>query len=106
MWMADLFLQLNQDKSQRENPSPRLRDLKPSQCVKNLGVIFGSELTFSPHIKNIAEIGCYLLNMVKTRGMLMLLSQVVSITVMPRSVVFLKRASIIDSYCRIQPLTC
>ena len=50
--MAVNFLQLNQDKTEvfvigpegkREKLLPKLKDLKPSQCVKNLGVIFDSE---------------------------------------------------------------
>ena len=45
-WMAVNFLQLNQDKTevlregQREKLLPKLHNLKPTQSVKNLGVIF------------------------------------------------------------------
>merc|ERR1712035_195653 len=69
--MAEKFLQLNQDKTevlvigpegQREKLLPKLQDFKPSQYVKNLGVIFDSELSFIPHIKNITKIGFYHLN--------------------------------------------
>lgn len=47
--MADNFLQVNQDKikvviidpeDNREKLLPKLQDLKPSQCVRNLGVLF------------------------------------------------------------------
>lgn len=67
-WMAENFLQLNQDKTEvlvigpeglREELLPKLWDFKPSQYVKNLGVVFDSELTFVPHIKNITMIGFY-----------------------------------------------
>lgn len=67
-WMAENFLQLNQDKTEvlvigpegrREELLPKLRDFKPSQYVKNLGVVFDSELTFVPHIHNITKIGFY-----------------------------------------------
>ena len=67
-WMAENFLQLNQDKTEvlvigpegkREKLLPKLQDFKPAQCVKNLGVIFDSELTFIPHIKNVTKIGFY-----------------------------------------------
>ena len=44
---------------QREKLLPKLEDFKPSKSVKNLGVIFDSELTFIPHIKNITKIGFY-----------------------------------------------
>ncbi|XP_076601118.1 uncharacterized protein LOC143329205 [Chaetodon auriga] len=67
-WMAVNFLQLNQDKTEvlvigpegkREKLLPKLQDFKPTQCVKNLGVIFDSELNFIPHIKNVTKIGFY-----------------------------------------------
>ena len=67
-WMAVNFLQLNQDKAevlviapegQREKLLPKLQDLKPTQSVKNLHVIFDSELNFIPHIRNMTTIGVY-----------------------------------------------
>uniref|UniRef100_A0A672IAL3 Reverse transcriptase domain-containing protein n=1 Tax=Salarias fasciatus TaxID=181472 RepID=A0A672IAL3_SALFA len=79
-WMAVNFLQLNQDKTevlvigpegQREKILPKLRDFKPAQLVKNLGVIFDSELSFIPHIKNITKIGFYhLKNIARVRPFL------------------------------------
>ena len=79
-WMAENFLQLNQDKTEvlvigpegkREKLLPKLQDFKPSQSVKNLGVIFDSELTFIPHIKNITKIGFYhLKNIARVRPFL------------------------------------
>ncbi|XP_029938415.1 uncharacterized protein LOC115381268 [Salarias fasciatus] len=79
-WMAVNFLQLNQDKTevlvigpegQREKILPKLRDFKPAQSVKNLGVIFDSELNFIPHIKNITKIGFYhLKNIARVRPFL------------------------------------
>ena len=65
-WMAENFLQLNQDKTevlvigpegQREKLLPKLQDFKPTKFVKNLGVILDSELNFLPHIKNMTKIG-------------------------------------------------
>ncbi|KAK7891097.1 hypothetical protein WMY93_023060 [Mugilogobius chulae] len=66
-WMAENFLQLNQDKTevlvigpeaQREKLLSKLQtqSFNPSSQVRNLGVIFDSELTFIPHIKNITKI--------------------------------------------------
>ena len=49
----------------REKLSPKLQDFKPSQSVKNLGVIFDSDLNFITHIKNVTKIG-YILKMIKT----------------------------------------
>uniref|UniRef100_A0A8C6NVU5 Reverse transcriptase domain-containing protein n=1 Tax=Nothobranchius furzeri TaxID=105023 RepID=A0A8C6NVU5_NOTFU len=81
-WMAENFLQLNQDKTevlvigpeaQRETPLPKLQSLSfnPSEQVKNLGLIFDSELTFIPHIKNITKIGFYhLKNIARVRPIL------------------------------------
>uniref|UniRef100_A0A8C6LGB2 Reverse transcriptase domain-containing protein n=1 Tax=Nothobranchius furzeri TaxID=105023 RepID=A0A8C6LGB2_NOTFU len=81
-WMAENFLQLNQDKTevlvigpeaQREKLLPKLQSLSfnPSEQVKNLGVIFDSELTFIPHIKNITKIGFYhLKNIARVRPIL------------------------------------
>ena len=79
-WMAVNFLQLNQDPTEvlvigpegkREKLLPKLKDLKPSQCVKNLGVIFDSELNFIPHIKNVTKIGFYhLKNIARVRPFL------------------------------------
>ena len=60
------FLLLNQDKTevlvigpedQRKKLETKLQDLKPPKTVQNLGVIFDSELSFIPHIKNISKIG-------------------------------------------------
>lgn len=47
--------------AQREKLLPKLQaqSFNPSSQVKNLGVIFDSELTFIPHIKNITKIGFY-----------------------------------------------
>ena len=81
-WMAENFLQLNQDKTevlvigpeaQREKLLPKLQALSfyPSSQVRNLGVIFDSELTFIPHIKNITKIGFYhLKNIARVRPIL------------------------------------
>ena len=81
-WMAENFLQLNQDKTevlvigpeaQREKLLPKLQSLSfsPSPQVRNLGVIFDSELTFIPHIKNITKIGFYhLKNIARVRPIL------------------------------------
>ena len=79
-WMAVNFLQLNQDKTEvlligpegeREKLLPKLQDFKTSQCVKNLGVIFDSELNFIPHIKNVTKIGFYhLKNIARVRPFL------------------------------------
>ncbi len=79
-WMAVNFLQLNQDKTevlvigpegQKEKLLSKLYDFKPTQSVKNLGVIFDSELNFIPHIKNITKIGFYhLKNMARVRPFL------------------------------------
>uniref|UniRef100_A0A8C6Q5K8 Reverse transcriptase domain-containing protein n=1 Tax=Nothobranchius furzeri TaxID=105023 RepID=A0A8C6Q5K8_NOTFU len=81
-WMAENFLQLNQDKTevlvigpeaQREKLLPKLQSLSfnPSEQVKKLGVIFDSELTFIPHIKNITKIGFYhLKNIARVRPIL------------------------------------
>lgn len=79
-WMAENFLQLNQDKTEvlvigpegkREKLLPKLQDFKPTQCVKNLGVIFDSELNFIPHIKNVTKIGFYhLKNIARVRPFL------------------------------------
>ena len=61
-WMAESFLQLN--------CLPKLNAFKPSQCVKNLGVLFDFELDFIPHrnttkiffyqVKNIARVRPFL----------------------------------------------
>ena len=80
--MTDHFLQLNQDKTEvlvigpepmRVELLPKLQSvsLNPSSQVKNLGVIFDSELTFIPHIKNITKIGFYhLKNIARIRPVL------------------------------------
>lgn len=81
-WMAENFLQLNQDKTevlvidpkaQGENLVSKLLklSLNPSNQVKNLGVIFDSELNFIPHIKNITKTGFYhLKNIARVRPFL------------------------------------
>uniref|UniRef100_A0A8C6KAZ9 Reverse transcriptase domain-containing protein n=1 Tax=Nothobranchius furzeri TaxID=105023 RepID=A0A8C6KAZ9_NOTFU len=81
-WMAENFLQLNQDETevlvispeaQREKLLPKLQSLSlnPSSQVKNLGVTFDSELTFILHIKNITKIGFYhLKNIARVRPIL------------------------------------
>uniref|UniRef100_A0A671UM61 Reverse transcriptase domain-containing protein n=1 Tax=Sparus aurata TaxID=8175 RepID=A0A671UM61_SPAAU len=79
-WMAVNFLQLNQDKTevlvigpegQREKLFPKLQHFKPTQSVKNLGVIFDSELNFIPHIRNMTKIGFYhLKNIARVRPFL------------------------------------
>uniref|UniRef100_A0A3B3HCT2 Reverse transcriptase domain-containing protein n=1 Tax=Oryzias latipes TaxID=8090 RepID=A0A3B3HCT2_ORYLA len=67
-WMAENFLQLNQDKTEvlvigsedkREIVLSKLKNYKTSQCVRNLGVIFDSEMNFIPQIKNITNTGFY-----------------------------------------------
>ena len=64
-WMAENFLQLNQDKTEvliigpegkREKLLPKLNAFKHSQYIKNLGVLFDSELDFIPHIRNTTNI--------------------------------------------------
>ena len=68
--MAENFLQLNQDKTevliidpkaQREKLLLKLQtlSLNPSNQVKNLVVIFYSELNFIPHIKHVTKTGFY-----------------------------------------------
>ena len=81
-WMAENFLQLNQDKTevliigpeaQREKLLSKLQafSLCPSLQVKNLGVIFDSELGFIPHIKHVTKIGFYhLKNIARVRPIL------------------------------------
>lgn len=55
--MAENFLQFSLDKAEdfvigpedvREKLLPKLRVLKPSQSMNNLGIIFNSELNFIP----------------------------------------------------------
>ena len=41
---------------QREKLLLKLQNLKPTQSIKNLGVIFDSELNFIPHIRNMTKI--------------------------------------------------
>ena len=64
--MAENFLQLNQNKTedlvigteaQRNNLNLKLQALalNPRQQVKNLGVIFDSDLSFETHIRNIIK---------------------------------------------------
>ena len=79
-WMAENFLQLNQDKTEvlfigpedkREIISSKMQNFKPSQCVRNLGVLFDSELNFIPHIKNVTKTGFYhLKNIARVRPFL------------------------------------
>ena len=79
-WMAVNFLQLNQDKTevlvigpegQREKVLSKLQGFKPAQSIRNLGVIFDSELNFIPHIKNLTKIGFYhLKNIARVRPFL------------------------------------
>uniref|UniRef100_A0A3P8P5K8 Reverse transcriptase domain-containing protein n=1 Tax=Astatotilapia calliptera TaxID=8154 RepID=A0A3P8P5K8_ASTCA len=81
-WMAENFLQLNQDKTevlivgpeaQREKLLSKLEafSLCPSLQVKNLGVIFDSELGFIPHVKHVTKIGFYhLKNIARVRPIL------------------------------------
>uniref|UniRef100_A0A671TXF6 Reverse transcriptase domain-containing protein n=1 Tax=Sparus aurata TaxID=8175 RepID=A0A671TXF6_SPAAU len=83
-WMAENFLQLNQDKTEvliigpegkREKLLPKLNAFKHSQCIKNLGVLFDSELDFIPHIRNSTKIGFYhLKNIARVRPFLSLAS--------------------------------
>lgn len=62
------YLQLNQDNTEvlvigpegkTVKPLSKLQDFKPSQSVKNLGVIFDSELSFTSDIKNVTKQGFY-----------------------------------------------
>uniref|UniRef100_A0A3B3C1C6 Reverse transcriptase domain-containing protein n=1 Tax=Oryzias melastigma TaxID=30732 RepID=A0A3B3C1C6_ORYME len=83
-WMAENFLQLNQDKTEvlvigsedkREFVLSKLKNYKTSQCVRNLGVIFDSEFNFIPQIKNITKTGFYhLKNIARVRPFLSLAS--------------------------------
>ncbi|XP_074522673.1 uncharacterized protein LOC141787880 [Halichoeres trimaculatus] len=81
-WMAENFLQLNQGKTevliidpkaQGEKLFSKLQTLSLTPCnqVKNLGVIFDSELNFIPHIKNVTKTGFYhLKNIARVRPFL------------------------------------
>ena len=81
-WMAQNFLQLNQDKTEilvigpealREKLNFKLDALqiKPSDKIKNLGVVFDSDLSFEHHIRQITKIGFYhLKNIAKVRPLL------------------------------------
>uniref|UniRef100_A0A1A8K0K3 Reverse transcriptase domain-containing protein n=1 Tax=Nothobranchius kuhntae TaxID=321403 RepID=A0A1A8K0K3_NOTKU len=81
-YLTDRTFMLNQGKTevlvigpeaQREKLLPKLQSMSfyPSLQVKNLGVIFDSELTFIPHIKNITKIGFYhLKNIARVRPIL------------------------------------
>ncbi|XP_074533220.1 uncharacterized protein LOC141796151 [Halichoeres trimaculatus] len=81
-WMAENFLQLNQGKTevliidpkaQGEKLFSKLQTLSLTPCnqVKNLGVIFDSELNFIPHIKSVTKTGFYhLKNIARVRPFL------------------------------------
>ena len=81
-WMAENFLQLNQDKTEILIIDPKAQgekllstlqtmSLTPSNQVKNLGVIFDSELNFIPHIKQVTKTGFYhLKNIARVRPLL------------------------------------
>uniref|UniRef100_A0A3P9MAR3 Reverse transcriptase domain-containing protein n=1 Tax=Oryzias latipes TaxID=8090 RepID=A0A3P9MAR3_ORYLA len=69
-WMQNNFLQLNSDKTevivfgpqkQRESVSSYLHSLslKPSNQVRNLGVIMDSDLNFNSHIKSVTSAAFY-----------------------------------------------
>ena len=83
-WMAENFSQLNQDRTEvliigpegkREKLLPKLNAFKHSQCIKNLGVLFYSELDFLPHIRNTTKIIFYhLKNITRVRPFLSLAS--------------------------------
>uniref|UniRef100_A0A3B3D471 Reverse transcriptase domain-containing protein n=1 Tax=Oryzias melastigma TaxID=30732 RepID=A0A3B3D471_ORYME len=84
LWMANNFLQLNQEKNEilvigpeakREKQFLKLQELSLScsETVRNLGVIFDSELTFIPHIKQQVKTGFYhLRNLARVRPILSL----------------------------------
>uniref|UniRef100_A0A8C7WRW4 Reverse transcriptase domain-containing protein n=1 Tax=Oryzias sinensis TaxID=183150 RepID=A0A8C7WRW4_9TELE len=83
-WMAENFLQLNHDKTEvlvissedkKEIVLSKLKNYKTSQCVRNLGFIFYSEMNFIPQIKNITKTGFYhLKNIIRVRPFLSLAS--------------------------------
>ena len=83
-WMAENFLQLNQDKTEvliigpenkREGILSKLHHFKPSHSVRNLGVLLDSDLDFIPHIRNITKTGFYhLKNIARVRPFLSLAS--------------------------------
>ena len=80
VWMQNNFLQLNSDKTeiivfgpqkQRESVSCHLQSLalKPTNQVRNLGVIMDSDLNFNSHIKSITSAAFYhLKNIAKIKG--------------------------------------
>lgn len=80
VWMQNNFLQLNSDKTevivfgplkQRESVSSHLQSLslKPTNQVRNLGVIMDSDLNFNSHIKSITSAAFYhLKNIAKIKG--------------------------------------
>uniref|UniRef100_A0A3P9M6K8 Reverse transcriptase domain-containing protein n=1 Tax=Oryzias latipes TaxID=8090 RepID=A0A3P9M6K8_ORYLA len=84
LWMANNFLQLNQEKTEilvigpeakREKQFLKLQELSlsHSEAVRNLGVIFDSKLTFIPHIKQVVKTGFYhLKNLARVRPLLSL----------------------------------
>ena len=82
VWMQNNFLQINTDKTeviifgpqrQREHVSSHLESLslKPTNQVRNLGVIMDSDLNFNSHIKSIISAAFYhLKNIARIKGIL------------------------------------
>ena len=82
VWMQDNFLQLNSDKTEvivfgpqktRESVNSYLKSLtlKPTNQVRNLGVIMDSDLNFNSHIKSITSSAFYhLKNTARIKGLL------------------------------------
>uniref|UniRef100_A0A8C7Z8E6 Reverse transcriptase domain-containing protein n=1 Tax=Oryzias sinensis TaxID=183150 RepID=A0A8C7Z8E6_9TELE len=78
-WMQNNFLQLNSNKTeviisgqqkQRESVSSYLHSLslKPSNRVRNLGVIMDSDLNFNSHIKSVTSAFYHLKNIAKIKN--------------------------------------